>query len=170
MKTNPSKILFCAVVLFIQIVLSDFVNIGPYVYLCTVPMLVIYLSMDQDSIVSMLLALGFGLAVDALEDGVLGLNAVSAVALAAVRKPLFTIFFSKENLNRAVIPSIQEVGIFKHINYILCSLVVYFVVYIFFDSIGLESFSTSLLRLVFSCAANLLLILGLDYFLLNTRR
>ena len=159
MKTNPSKILFCAVVLFIQIVLSDFVNIGPYVYLCTVPMLVIYLSMDQDSIVSMLLALGFGLAVDALEDGVLGLNAVSAVALAAVRKPLFTI-----------IPSIQEVGIFKHINYILCSLVVYFVVYIFFDSIGLESFSTSLLRLVFSCAANLLLILGLDYFLLNTRR
>ena len=85
MKTNPSKILFCAVVLLIQIVLSDFVNIGPYVYLCTVPMLVIYLSMDQDSIGSMLLAFGFGLAVDALEDGVLGLNAVSAVALAAVQ-------------------------------------------------------------------------------------
>ena len=48
-----------------------------------------------------LLAFGIGLPVDALETGSC-LNAVSAVALPAVRKPLFTIFFLAKKISKAV--------------------------------------------------------------------
>jgi hypothetical protein len=118
----------------------------------------------------MLIAFGCGLAVDVLCDGIVGLNAAASVALAAVRKPLFAAFFTRDNLERAVIPTIHETGVMRHINYIFISLLIYFIVYICLDSVGMESLQTTLLRLVLSCAANLVLVLAIDYFMFNSRR
>jgi rod shape-determining protein MreD len=170
MKDNWGRILFYVIILALQIVLSGYVNIGPYIYLCCLPLLVIYLPLDQETGVSMIVAFACGLIVDFLCDGIMGLNAAAAVALAAVRKPLYAACFSKDNLERAVIPTIQEAGVLRHINFILVSLAVYFIVYICLDSVGMESLTTTLLRFVLSCAANLVLILALDYSMFNSRR
>ena len=170
MKDNWGRFMFFAALLLIQIVLSDYVNVGPYIYLCCLPLIVIYLPLYQETFLSMLIAFGCGLVVDILCDGILGLNAAAAVALAAVRKPLFAAFFTRDNLERGVIPTIRETGIFRHINFIFISLLIYFLVYIGLDSVGMESLQTTLLRLVLSCAANLALVLAIDYFMFNSRR
>lgn len=170
MKDSWGRILFYVIILLIQIVLSGYVNIGPYIYLCCLPLLVLYLPLYQETGVSMIIAFACGLVVDFLCDGIMGLNAAAAVALAAVRKPLYAACFSKDNLERAVIPTIQEAGVLRHINFILVSLAVYFIVYICLDSVGMESLTTTLLRFVLSCAANLVIILALDYSMFNSRR
>ena len=170
MKDNWGRFMFFAALLLIQIVLSDYVNVGPYIYLCCLPLIVIYLPLYQETFLSMLIAFGCGLVVDILCDGILGLNAAAAVALAAVRKPLFAAFFTRDNLERGVIPTIRETGIFRHINFIFISLLIYFLVYIGLDSVDMESLQTTLLRLVLSCAANLALVLAIDYFMFNSRR
>ena len=130
----------------------------------------IYLPLYQETSLSMLIAFGCGLLVDILCDGIVGLNAAAAVALAALRKPIFAAFFTKDNIERAVIPTIRETGVFRHVNFIFTSLMVFFLVYICLDSVGMESIQTTVLRLVLSCAANLVLILAIDYFMFNTRR
>ncbi|MBR5735420.1 MAG: hypothetical protein IKX60_01300 [Bacteroidales bacterium] len=170
MKDSWGRILFCTILLLIQIVLSGYVNVGPYIYLCCLPLLVIYLPLDQDAGVSMFIAFITGLIVDTLCDGIIGLNAAAAVALAAARRPLYAACFSKDNLERAVIPTIQEAGVLRHINFILASLAVYFIVYIGLDSVGMESLQTTVLRFVLSCAANLAIILALDYSMFNSRK
>lgn len=170
MKDNWGRFIFIAVLLLIQIVLSGYVNVGPYIYLCCLPLVVLYLPLYQEVSLSMLIAFGCGLAVDILCDGIMGLNAAAAVALAAVRKPLFAAFFTKDNLSRANIPTIRESGALRHINFILCSLLIFFIVYICLDSVGMESLQTTLLRLLLSTAANLVLVLAIDYFMFNSRR
>ncbi|MBP5425788.1 MAG: rod shape-determining protein MreD [Prevotella sp.] len=170
MKDNWGRFIFYAALLIIQIVLSGYVNVGPYIYLCCLPLIVIYLPLYQETSLSMLIAFGCGLLVDILCDGIMGLNAAAAVALAAVRKPLFAAFFTKDSVERAIFPTIRDTGVMRHINFILSSLLVYFIVYICLDSVGMESFQTTLLRLVLSCAANLAIILAIDYFMFNARR
>jgi rod shape-determining protein MreD len=170
MKDNWGRFWFYAALLIIQIVLSGYVNVGPYIYLCCLPLIVIYLPLYQETSLSMLIAFGCGLLVDILCDGIVGLNAAAAVALAALRKPIFAAFFTKDNIERAVIPTIRETGVFRHVNFIFTSLMVFFLVYICLDSVGMESIQTTVLRLVLSCAANLVLILAIDYFMFNTRR
>lgn len=170
MKDSWGRYMFYAALLIIQIVLSGYVNVGPYIYLCCIPLIVIYLPLYQQTSLSMLIAFGCGLIIDILCDGIVGLNAAAAVALAAVRRPLFAAFFTKDNLNRAVIPTIRESGVARHVNFILSSLLVYFLVYICLDSVGMESLQTTLLRLLLSVAANLILVLAIDYFMFNSRR
>lgn len=170
MKDNWGRFWFYAALLIIQIVLSGYVNVGPYIYLCCLPLIVIYLPLYQETSLSMLIAFGCGLLMDILCDGIVGLNAAAAVALAALRKPIFAAFFTKDNIERAVIPTIRETGVFRHVNFIFTSLMVFFLVYICLDSVGMESIQTTVLRLVLSCAANLVLILAIDYFMFNTRR
>lgn len=170
MKDSWGRYMFYAALLIIQIVLSGYVNVGPYIYLCCIPLIVIYLPLYQQTSLSMLIAFGCGLIIDILCDGIVGLNAAAAVALAAVRRPLFAAFFTKDNLNRAVIPTIRESGVARHVNFILSSLLVYFLVYICLDSVGMESLQTTLLRLLLSVAANLVLVLAIDYFMFNSRR
>lgn len=170
MKDSWGRYMFYAALLIIQIVLSGYVNVGPYIYLCCIPLIVIYLPLYQQTSMSMLIAFGCGLIIDILCDGIVGLNAAAAVALAAVRRPLFAAFFTKDNLNRAVIPTIRESGVARHVNFILSSLLVYFLVYICLDSVGMESLQTTLLRLLLSVAANLVLVLAIDYFMFNSRR
>ena len=170
MKDSWGRYMFYAALLIIQIVLSGYVNVGPYIYLCCIPLIVIYLPLYQQTSLSMLIAFGCGLIIDILCDGIVGLNAAAAVALAAVRRPLFAAFFTKDNLNRAVIPTIRESGVARHVNFILSSLLVYFLVYICLDSVGMESLQTTLLRLLLSVAANLVLVLAIYYFMFNSRR
>jgi len=170
MKESLGRFFVIAAMLVIQIVLSDYVNVGPYIYLCCLPLIVLYLPLQQESYLSMLIAFGCGLAVDILCDGIVGLNAAATVALAAVRRPLYAAFFTKDSLERGIIPTIRETGVLRHVNYIFVSLLVYFLVYIGLDSVGMETLMTSLLRLVLSCTVNLVLILAIDYFMLNPRR
>lgn len=170
MKDSWGRYMFYAALLIIQIVLSGYVNVGPYIYLCCIPLIVIYLPLYQQTSLSMLIAFGCGLLIDILCDGIVGLNAAAAVALAAVRRPLFAAFFTKDNLERAVIPTIRESGVARHVNFILSSLLVYFLVYICLDSVGMESLQTTLLRLLLSVAANLVLVLAIVYFMFNSRR
>ena len=73
MPTLLRQIIIYAVVILIQVIMNNYVNLGPMVYICLVPLLVIYLPLDQKNYLTLIIAFGLGLLIDILSDGVLGL-------------------------------------------------------------------------------------------------
>mgnify|MGYP007069903758 CR=1 FL=1 len=84
---NPSrKLLYFFLVLLLQLAISDFLHLGPWVTLTLLPLLVALLPQAWSPHRVMAAAFILGLAVDFLTDGVLGLNAFAAVMAAGARR------------------------------------------------------------------------------------
>ena len=156
-----------AVVIFIQIILNNYVNLGPMIYLCLIPLLIVYLPLDQKNYISMIIAFGLGLIIDILSDGVLGLNAGAATLVALVYKPIFYPVFQKNNYSKKYIPPIRESDIGHHALYLTIILAIYFLFYIAFDGLAKTTLVVSLVRYVTNIAVNLALALIVDFTLFN---
>ncbi|MBQ5401675.1 MAG: hypothetical protein IIU16_02040, partial [Bacteroidales bacterium] len=89
MPTYLRQIIIYAVVILLQVIINNYVNLGPMIYICLIPLLIIYLPLDQKPYLSLIIAFGLGLIIDILSDGVLGLNAGAATLIALVYRPLF---------------------------------------------------------------------------------
>ncbi|MCF0172736.1 MAG: hypothetical protein HUJ91_03265 [Bacteroidales bacterium] len=161
-------IIYC-VVIFTQIIVNNYVNLGPMVYICLLPLLIAYLPLEQPAWLSMLEAFAMGLAVDLLSDGVMGLNAGAAVLTAVVARPLFYPIFNKNNYSKKFIPSMGESSLWVHLRYFGLILIVYFAFYISFDGLTARTFVTSLSRLAFDVLTSLAVILLVDWSLFNNR-
>ncbi|MBP9987256.1 MAG: hypothetical protein KBT44_04985 [Bacteroidales bacterium] len=170
MTTDIKRLVVYVVVILIQIIAGNHINLGPLVYICLLPILIVNLPLDQEPYFSILISFGLGLAVDILSDGVLGLNAGAAALTSLVSKPLFYPIFQKNNYSKKYIPPIRESGILPHINYMSVMLLVFFVFYIAFDGFTKTAFVTSVLRLAVNVAVNLAMILILDFSFFNDKR
>ena len=170
MTTDIRRIVTYVIVILIQIIAGNHINLGPLVYVCLLPLLIVNLPLDQEPYISILISFGIGLAADILSDGVLGLNAGAAALTALVAKPLFYPIFQKNNYSKKYIPPIRESGILPHINYMSVMLLVYFVFYIAFDGFTKSAVVTSLVRLLLNVVVNLALILILDFSFFNDKR
>ncbi len=169
MKDLLKRILLYVMILIIQIIINDFANLGPYLYICCIPLLVIYLPIEQKTAVSLLLAFGLGLLIDILSDGIIGLNAGSAVFLCMCRKPLFKLVFSRDNPDKRSLPTIRE-SPDKYIKYVSLSVFIYFLFYILFDGFDIQQWLFSLIRLILSCIINVIIISLVCYSFLNERK
>ena len=161
------QIIIYAVVIFLQIILNNYVNLGPMIYICLIPLLVIYLPLDQKNYLSLILAFGMGLIIDILSDGVLGLNAGAATLVALVYKPLFYPIFQKNTYSKKYIPPVRESGIWYHTLYLLIILAIYFLFYIAFDGLAETTLLVSLVRYLVNILVNLALALMIDVTLFN---
>ena len=127
-----------ALLIICQILLSEYVNIWPLLYIAIFPQFIILLPPSMNKIAHLIIAFILGLAIDIFADGVLGLNAAALVAMAYVRPSLLKITLSKANLdtmdNQPLLPRTVEIQKLAMLNG--CMLAVFFLVYTMLDSAG----------------------------------
>ena len=107
---NLKYVILGVFLLLIQLLISGYINIWPMLYIAVFPLLVITLPYTCNHIVSILTAFCFGLLVDILSDGVLGLNAAAIVAIAYFRPLLFRVAVSKTTLENTIEITQRTIG------------------------------------------------------------
>jgi hypothetical protein len=161
-----TDILFFVLVFLLQVIITDYLHLGPYVYLCLIPFLVLCIPLSRRPQAVLLAAFGMGLMLDLLSDGVAGLNAGAAVAAAASRRILYRTLVNRDRQDQTEVPVPAVVGLPKYLKYAAAVTAVYMVVYVLFDCISFRPAGFILLKIVastaISTALGLLLVLSLQ--------
>lgn len=158
-----------AIMIICQILLSEYVNIWPLVYIAIFPQFIILLPPSMNRTLYMLTAFALGLCIDLLSDGIMGLNAAALTAMAYVRPLVLKFTLPKGNLdnyeNVPLIPRTVEIPTLVLITVLL--LTVFFTVYILMDSAASFTLGYTLLKLLACITANTLVSILLNLALLD---
>lgn len=164
-----SDILFFVLVFLLQVILTDYLHLGPYVYLCLIPFLILNIPFSRRPQLVLVAAFGMGLALDLLSDGVAGLNAAAAVAAAASRQLLYRTLVNRDRQDQTEVPVPAGVGLGKYLKYAVAVTAVYMAVYVLFDCISFRPAGFVLLKFLASTVASAGLGLLLTLSLQNRR-
>lgn len=121
-----------------QILLSEYVNIWPVLYIAIFPQFIILLPPSTNRSLHMAIAFVLGMAIDIFADGVLGLNAAALTAMAYFRPMAMKLVFSRAGLenmgNEPLLP--KNADILKLLLLDALMLLIFFTVYVVLDSAG----------------------------------
>lgn len=145
-----ADILFFVLVFLLQVILTDYLHLGPFVYLCLIPFLILHIPFSRRPHVVLLVAFGMGLALDLLSDGVAGLNAAAAVAAAASRQLLYRTLVNRDRQDQTEVPVPASLGLGKYLKYAIAVTAVYMAVYVLFDCLSFRPFGFVLLKFLAS--------------------
>ncbi len=151
---NLKYVILGVFLLLIQLLISGYINIWPMLYIAVFPLLVITLPYTCNHIVSILTAFCFGLLVDILSDGVLGLNAAAIVAIAYFRPLLFRVAVSKTILENTIEITQRTIGTTQFLLVTALSYAIFFTIYIALDSWGYFSFIYTIARFLLNIIIN----------------
>ena len=151
---KPADIIFFVLVFLLQLVLSDYLHLGPWICLCLIPFLILHIPLSRTPHLTMLVAFALGLGLDILSDGVPGLNAFAAVMAAAPRKTFYRFFVNSDRQDKTEIPLLRDIGILKYLKYLISVTTVYFAAYILLDCISFRPLPFILLKFAASTAAS----------------
>lgn len=154
---RPDNILFFVLVFLLQLVISDYVHPGPYVFLTLVPFLILNIPLSRSPHTVMLIAFALGLGVDVLSDGVTGLNAFAAVLAAAPRRFFYRLLVNADRQDKTEVPRLSDVGPGKYIKYLAALTFLYVAAYVALDCISFRPVGFVLVKFAASFAASLLL-------------
>ena len=151
---NYRFILICVLLLIAQVFLDNFFPLRRYVLISILPAIILLISLETRSIVSMFLAFAVGFAVDFFSTGMLGISSLALVPVGLVRGAVVGLVFGDELSARGDELSIQRLGVPKMAlaSLLLCAL--YFAIYVWVDSAGTVSFWPAALRFVLSVAVS----------------
>lgn len=149
-------------IILFQILLNSYVNLCPVIYIAVFPLFLFLLPYPIGPGPLMFIGFGAGLCADILSDGVPGLNAAAAVAVAYFRKPVLDAILSKGNLENLYSVNIKNIGL--PIFSLLCLILygVFFLFYIALDGFGSVTFLYSLIRFFLNLVINTLLALLIE--------
>ncbi|MDD2292764.1 MAG: hypothetical protein PHD07_00970 [Bacteroidales bacterium] len=160
--------IFLYVLIFaLQLVFDSYINLGPYIYLCLLPLLILILPPEMNVNKLMIVSFVTGLLLDVFSDGVLGLNAAACVMVAALRHSLFAIMVNREGREIHYIPSPRHTGFLRFTAYLAIATTVYLLVYVLFDSASLRPFGFIMLKIFLSLSVNIVVMLIIEYSLIN---
>ena len=164
---RPGYWLLYILMLTVQVLLGNFLNLGQYVVICILPLLVLSLPLAYNSILVMVAAFLTGLAADFFTHGILGLSAAALVPVAFIRRWVFSLVFGAEIFTRGERLSLQKQGFLKMALAILISTAVYFAIFTWTDAAGTRSLEFNTLRWLFSTLASTAAQLMLAGFLIS---
>jgi len=150
------SILFFILVFLLQLAISNYLNLGPWITISLIPFLIVQIPLQRSPHVVMLAAFGLGLLLDWLSAGVLGLNAFAAVMAAAPRRLLYRLLINDEQ-DSTWIPLIRTVGIGKYHKYLFILTAIYLAAFILLDCMSFRPFWFILVKFVASTLASSLL-------------
>ncbi len=148
-----------------QMVLTSYFHFTPFIMLSILPVMVLCIPTKVGSVPAMLIAFATGLAVDYFAEGTLGINALSLVPVAFLRKPVIGMMFGKEPFEQKESVTVKKYGVPKVSLAIVLMTLVYLLFYILADCagtrplwfmaarLGLSTLACTLLSL---CVVNLL--------------
>lgn len=140
-----------------QILICNFVNIGPYVSLSILPAMVLCIPMSVPVIPAMIAAAVSGLAVDWLAEGIIGLNMLAIVPVALVRNAVTPLLFGKDCSERGERFSIHKNGLLKVSAAIFICQTIFLAIYIVADGAGTRPFLFNLVKFAVSLLCSCLL-------------
>lgn len=135
---RPADIIYCILLFLLQLVISDYVHLGPWISLCLLPLLILLIPLSRSPHVVMLIAFGLGLGLDILSDGVPGLNAFAAVLAAAPRKFLYRLLVNADRQDKTEVPLLRESGLLKYLKYLGVLTAIYLAAYTLVDCISVR--------------------------------
>lgn len=160
---------FGAIMIICQILLDEYINIWPLVYIAIFPPFIILLPPSMNRSLYMLTAFSFGICIDLLSDGVMGLNAAALTAMAYIRPFVLKFTLPKGNLdnyeNIPLTPHTVEIPALILITALLLS--IFFTVYILMDSAASFTLGYTVLKMLVCITANTLLSILLNLALLD---
>ena len=119
-----------------QMILSNYFHFTPLAMLTILPAIVLLLPTKVDTFWAMVIAFATGLAVDLFAEGTLGINALSLVPVAFLRKTLIGTIFGVEPFEQKENLSIKKYG-FARISFaIILVTALFLAIYILADSAG----------------------------------
>lgn len=136
-----------------QILVCNYLNLSHYITLSFLPLLVLCIPIRYGTIPSMLVAFAAGLSVDIFSEGIIGLNALALVPVAALRIPIIRAVFGTGLLARGEDLSVEKHGLLKISTAILISQSIFLVLYIWADGAGMRTFAFNLLKFLCSLGA-----------------
>ena len=108
-----------------------------------------------------------GLIID-IFDNTPGMNALACTLMAAVRRPVFNMFVSRENDMNIPIPSVDSMGISDYFKYMATLVTLYSLIFLI-QAFSLHDIVLTLARIAASSALSIMIIFALDS-LVSTRR
>ena len=135
---RPADIIYCILLFLLQLVISDYVHLGPWISLCLLPLLILLIPLSRSQHVVMLIAFGLGLGLDILSDGVPGLNAFAAVLAAAPRKFFYRLLVNADRQDKTEVPLLRESGLLKYLKYLGVLTAIYLAAYTLVDCISVR--------------------------------
>ena len=109
-----------------------------------------------------------GLIID-IFDNTPGMNALACTLMAAVRRPVFNMFVSRENDMNIPIPSVDSMGVGDYLKYMATLVTVYCTLIFLIQAFSLHDIVLTLARIAGSSLLSIIIIFGLDT-LVSTRR
>ncbi|MGN1215839.1 MAG: hypothetical protein ACI4TJ_06290 [Candidatus Cryptobacteroides sp.] len=137
-----------------QMILGNYFHFTPYVMLSILPALVLFLHPRVNTVLAMVIAFVIGLAVDYFAEGLIGINAVSLVPVAFLRRPLIEAVFGNEPFELEEPVSIRKYGFARVSMAVLVVLSVFMIIYTVADCAGTRPFWFIAARCAFSIAAS----------------
>lgn len=145
------------ILLIAQLMISNYFNLGAYVMLSILPIMVLCIPAGVGTIAAMFIAFATGLATDFLSEGVVGLNALALVPVAFIRKTVLGFVFGEEIIVRNENFSIRKNGLGKVAVAVLIAQSLFLLIYIIADGVLTRSFLFFIGRFLASIAAGVLI-------------
>ncbi len=123
-----------------QMVLSNYFHFTPYITLSILPVMVLCIPTKVNTLGAMLIAFATGLAVDFFAEGTLGINALSLVPVAFVRRPLIELLFGNEPFGQKESVTVKKYGMPKVSLAIILADIIFLLIYILADCAGTRPF------------------------------
>ncbi|MEG1539809.1 MAG: rod shape-determining protein MreD [Muribaculaceae bacterium] len=161
-----SKSIIQFIILFIVLVLVQAIICNHIcIFNIAVPIIFIYfiLRLPITLSVSWVLTLSFllGLSVDIFSD-TQGMNTLACTLLGVMRKPIFSLYFQREDDMSDPIPSIKSLGTGIFIKYLFTITVVYCTLIFFIQAFTFFDFQLTFFRIIGSSILTFVLLLGID--------
>lgn len=147
--------------LVIQLLICEFANIWPPLYIAVFPLFILMLPHDMNNALLMIVAFISGLLIDALSDGLLGLNATSMTAIAFF-KPMFIKSLARIDTFASQNITSKHLGFQKFFTFLLLSYTVFFLCYVMLDDLGSGTVTFMIIRILVNIAANLVIAIILE--------
>ena len=98
-----------------------------------------------------------------------GMNSLACTIMAAVRRPVFNMFVSRENDMNVPVPSVDSMGVGDYFKYMAVLVTLYCTLIFLIQAFSLHNFLLTLARIAGSSVLSIIIIFGLDS-LVSTRR
>lgn len=165
--SNGNNTIFFVLVFIVQIIISNYVPISPYVYICLLPLIIISLPLNWRPVPMLLLAFGMGLLLDLLCGGILGLNAGAAVFAAALKRLSYKMFVTRDRQDKTIHATPKTIGSGKFFVFLTSSIILYSLAYVLMDCISFRDWTFILIKFAASVIVNVALSVLLSISFLN---
>ena len=153
------------VILFFVLVLAQAICSKICLFNVAVPIIFIYfiIRLPLSMGVNWLMTISFfiGLVIDIFNNS-LGMNALSCVILAISKRPVFRLYFPREDDITDTIPSIDSLGLSVYFRFMSSLTLIYCALLFGIQAFSLMNIGLTLLRIAASSLLSMILILGID--------